>query len=156
MALGPYSTYLPTAVSHLLRLPDDHCTSLCEYCRVVDYVILTMQSYAFFLPTIVRSLGYTSMKAQLLTAPPNLLGYICVLIFTRLSDKVSMRAPFMIAGGLLVAVGYTMLLASDVPRVKYGATFVIGAGLYPCSPLVRTISCQSRCSFTYTCRHLHG
>ncbi|OQV02768.1 hypothetical protein CLAIMM_07910 [Cladophialophora immunda] len=98
-------------------------------------IVVSLYSYALFLPTIVHSLGYTSTTAQLLTAPPNLLGFICVLIATRLSDKASMRAPFMIAGGLLVAVGYSMLLASDAPGVKYGATFIIGAGLYPSSPL---------------------
>ncbi|KIY00313.1 uncharacterized protein Z520_03998 [Fonsecaea multimorphosa CBS 102226] len=98
-------------------------------------IIVPLYSYALFLPTIVHSLGYTSTTAQLLTAPPNVLGFISVLIVTRLSDRASMRAPFMIAGGLLVAIGYSMLLASDAPGVKYCATFFIASGLYPCSPL---------------------
>ncbi|OAL25824.1 hypothetical protein AYO20_10379 [Fonsecaea nubica] len=98
-------------------------------------IIVPLYAYALFLPTIVHSLGYTSTIAQLLTAPPNVLGFFSVLLVTRLSDKAGMRAPFMVAGGILVATGYSMLLGSDLPGVKYGATFVIAIGLYPASPL---------------------
>jgi hypothetical protein len=47
-----------------------------------------------------------------------------------------MRGPFMIAGCTLAIGGYIMLIASNKAAVKYAGTFLIAAGIFPCSPLV--------------------
>ena len=68
--------------------------------------MLTVKLYR----TIISSLGYSSVKAQLFTVPPNMGGFFMVIIGTYLSDKIKMRGPIMIVGCLLAIIGYIMLL----------------------------------------------
>jgi MFS family permease len=99
-------------------------------------IITPIYSYSLFLPTIIKALGYTSVKAQLFTVPPNFLAFFSVLLVGHFSDRYRMRGPFMIAGCTLAIGGYIMLIASNKAAVKYGGTFLIAAGIFPCSPLV--------------------
>jgi MFS family permease len=99
-------------------------------------IITPIYSFSLFLPTIIKSLGYTSIKAQLFTVPPNLLAFFSVLLAGHFSDRYRMRGPFMLAGCVLAICGYIMLIASELPGVRYGGTFLVAAGIFPCSPLV--------------------
>lgn len=78
--------------------------------------LLTVTTYR----TIIRSLGYSSVKAQLFTVPPNMGGFFMVIIGTYVSDKIKMRGPIMIVGCLLAVIGYIMLLVPARPIVHYG------------------------------------
>ncbi|KAE9985322.1 hypothetical protein EG328_007575 [Venturia inaequalis] len=99
-------------------------------------IITPIYSYSLFLPTIIKSLGYTSVRAQLFTVPPNILAFFSVILVSHLSDKYRMRGPFIIAGCILAIGGYIMLIASTKASVQYGGTFLVAAGIFPCSPLV--------------------
>jgi MFS family permease len=99
-------------------------------------IITPIYSYSLFLPTIIKALGYTSVKAQLFTVPPNILAFFSVLLVTNLSDRYRMRGPFMIAGCAVAIGGYIMLIASTKASIQYGGTFLVAAGIFPCSPLV--------------------
>ncbi|KAL2053359.1 hypothetical protein ABVK25_006353 [Lepraria finkii] len=99
-------------------------------------IITPIYSFSLFLPTIISSLGYSSVKAQLFTVPPNMGGFFMVIIGTYLSDKIKMRGPIMIVGCLLAIIGYIMLLVPAHPLVHYGGTFFIAAGVFPSSPAV--------------------
>jgi hypothetical protein len=98
-------------------------------------IITPIYSFSLFLPTIIKSLGYTSIKAQLFTVPPNLLAFFTVLLVGHLSDKYRMRGPFLLVGCTLAICGYIMLITSSIPGVRYGGTFLVAAGIFPCSPL---------------------
>ena len=78
--------------------------------------MLTVKLYR----TIISSLGYSSVKAQLFTVPPNMGGFFMVIIGTYLSDKIKMRGPIMMVGCLLAIIGYIMLLVPAHPLVHYG------------------------------------
>lgn len=99
-------------------------------------IITPIYSYSLFLPTIIKGLGYTSVKAQLLTVPPNMGAFFSVLLTTWASDKVRMRGPFMLVGATIAVAGYIMLIATDDHLIRYGGTFLVAAGIFPCSPLV--------------------
>ena len=99
-------------------------------------IITPIYSYSLFLPTIIKGLGYTAIKAQLLTVPPYIGGFITVLLVGHFSDRFRVRGPFMLAGLVLAVSGYIILIASKRSNVQYGGTFLIAAGIYPCSPLV--------------------
>lgn len=73
-----------------------------------------------FLPTIISGLGYTNVVAQLFTVPPNVVGFLFVLIIAYASDRQKMRGPFLLLGSLLAIIGYVMLLAADRVSVRYG------------------------------------
>ncbi|OCK84018.1 MFS general substrate transporter [Lepidopterella palustris CBS 459.81] len=99
-------------------------------------IITPIYSFSLFLPTIIKSLGYTAVKAQLLTVPPNMAAFFTVLIVGHYSDKLKVRGPFMLGGIMLAIIGYIILIASTHPLTRYGGTFFVGAGIFPCSPLI--------------------
>lgn len=94
------------------------------------------QSFSLFLPTIIKALGYTSTVAQLFTVPPNMCSFFVVLITAWYSDRIKMRAPFMIAGCLVAIAGYAMLLGSEKNAVRYAGTFFVACGVFQGSPMV--------------------
>ncbi|KAF2205832.1 MFS general substrate transporter [Delitschia confertaspora ATCC 74209] len=99
-------------------------------------IITPIYSFSLFLPTIIKSLGYTSIYAQLLTVPPNVCAFLTVLITGYFSDRLRLRGVPMIIGASIAIIGYIMLIASSRPLVRYGGTFFVAAGIFPCSPLV--------------------
>ena len=68
-------------------------------------IITPIYSFSLFLPTIIRSLGYTAVKAQLLTVPPNMGAFFVVLLVGYVSDKWQSRGPLMLVGVVLAIVG---------------------------------------------------
>ncbi|KAK5715981.1 hypothetical protein LTR15_009806 [Elasticomyces elasticus] len=99
-------------------------------------ILVPIYSFSLFLPSIIAGLGYKAVHAQLLTVPPNFLAFLCVLASSYMSDRIKMRGPMIVLGTVLAAIGYIMQLASDKPNIKYGGTFFVAAGAFPCSPLV--------------------
>jgi hypothetical protein len=99
-------------------------------------IITPIYSYSLFLPTIISGMGYTSVHANLLTVPPNILAVLTVLATGYASDRYKQRGTFMLAGLTLAAAGYIMLLATPNVHIQYGGTFLVAAGIFPCSPLV--------------------
>lgn len=104
---------------------------------IVFFAIITpIYSFSLFLPTIIRSMGYGRVTAQLFTVPPNIVAFFVVLLTGWGSDKLQMRGPLMLIGCTVAIVGYIMLIASDRSSIQYGGTFLVAAGIFPCSPLV--------------------
>lgn len=99
-------------------------------------ILIPIYSYSLFLPSIIEGLGYSNVTAQLFTVPPNFLAFLVVIVTSFISDKIKMRGPLILAGFTIAAVGYIMQLASSLPGVRYGGTFLIAAGAFPCSPLI--------------------
>lgn len=99
-------------------------------------IITPIYSFSLFLPTIIKTLGYTSVKAQLYTVPPNIAGFFSVLLVGHFSDKLKVRGPFMMGGATVAIIGYIMQIASAEPLTRYGGTFFVAVGVFPCGPLV--------------------
>ncbi|KAL8652230.1 MAG: hypothetical protein Q9210_002808 [Variospora velana] len=97
-------------------------------------IITPIYSFSLFLPSIISSLGYNSVKAQLFTVPPNMAGFFAVILCTFLSDRIKARGPIMIGCCSLAIIGYIMLLVKTRPLVHYGGTFLVAAGVFPSSP----------------------
>ncbi|TLS21292.1 uncharacterized protein PpBr36_10305 [Pyricularia pennisetigena] len=100
------------------------------------FLLVPLYSFSLFLPTIIFGMGYTSTTAQLLTAPPNMTGFVSVIVCSYLSDRFKVRGPLIAGGTVLGIIGYTMLLASERNPVKYAGTFFIGLGVFQCSALM--------------------
>lgn len=89
------------------------------------------------MPTIITGLGYrNTTTAQLFTVPPNMAAFLVVLLASLLSDKIKARGPIMAASCLLAIAGYIMLLAAEREQVRYGGTFLVAVGVYPCSAMI--------------------
>lgn len=92
---------------------------------------------AFFIPTIIKELGYTSSSAQLRSAAVNLTSVGCMLLIAYATDKLRNRYFATILGPTIASIGYIMLLAQGhlSPSVKYFATFLITCGAYTAQPV---------------------
>lgn len=94
---------------------------------------------SLFCPTIIKNLGYTSTKAQLMTAPIYIVAAICSINIDAISDKVRLRLPFLIFNYTCMLVGYIMCVAINPklhPDAVLGALYVIAFGMYSAFPLV--------------------
>ncbi|KZT66076.1 MFS general substrate transporter [Daedalea quercina L-15889] len=97
------------------------------------FIVVPLASFAVFLPTIIVGLGYSSVDAQLLSVPPNIIGSLCTVIAGIVSDKAGVRGPFILASALLSLTGYVILLATETPIVGYVGTLIASCGLTPAS-----------------------
>jgi hypothetical protein len=111
-----------------LRDPKSWLTSFNQIC-----VNICSFGFSTFLPTIIKGFGFDSVKTQLLTVPVYIWASAFYLVIANLSDRVRMRAVFMVPLCLVSAVGYAMLLGVDVHArgPLYFATFVCVTG-YVC------------------------
>jgi len=87
---------------------------------------ITVQSLAFFLPTIVKTIFplETTVRQQLYTTPPYLLGIVLTAGLSFISWRIDRRQIFVTGSVPLVMIGYAMFLGSTNPRVRYAATFL--------------------------------
>ena len=94
---------------------------------------LTLQGISTFLPTIINDIGYTSLQAQYLTIPCYLLGSIVYFTVATISDRVKRRGPFILFAGMFIMTGYSVLLGSKTPGVRYFACYLVlfGAPIIP-------------------------
>lgn len=86
-------------------------------------VDISLYGFTTFLPKIVSGLGYTSVKANLMTVPI----YMCALLFflgiAYLSDKIGLRGPFLAGPLLLLIIGYAILISVENLKVRFFACF---------------------------------
>ena len=93
----------------------------------------------FTMPTITKSMGYTSSQAQLLTIPPYVAGAISAICLAKLADHFQWRMPFIFGPMTSVLVGFCILLpladniANQIPACYIGV-MLICIGQYPTNP----------------------
>ncbi|KAG8689981.1 hypothetical protein FRC11_014564 [Ceratobasidium sp. 423] len=70
---------------------------------------VALSSISVFLPTIIRTLGYTNAKAQLMSVPPYACAGVIMLIAAKMSDRLRLRGPFVAGSLALSGAGYIIL-----------------------------------------------
>lgn len=110
------------------------------YAYSIMYISIAQPLYslALFTPSIILGLGYTNASANLLTIPPYALGFLVCVGSAFISDRYSMRSPFLIFFMGLVAVAYIILLCNVAVGVKYFCLFLAVAGVSPSIALAIT------------------
>ncbi|KAG8715178.1 hypothetical protein FRC09_016846 [Ceratobasidium sp. 395] len=103
------------------------------YAYMLIFIACTTPTYSMslFLPTIIKNMGYTAEKAQLLSVPPYILACILTVIVGVTADRFKTRGRFMVVFFLIAMVGFAMLMASIKPAVQYTAVFIAAAGTFP-------------------------
>ncbi|PGH11312.1 hypothetical protein AJ79_04928 [Helicocarpus griseus UAMH5409] len=82
-------------------------------------------SLPLFVPTIISEMGaFTSIQSNGLSAPPYILCFLAIIATSHLSDRLSLRGPFVAASGLIAAVGYICLATSTTVAVRYFGLFL--------------------------------
>lgn len=71
----------------------------------------------FTMPSITKSMGFTSSQAQLMTIPPYVAGAASALFMSKMSDKLQWRMPFVVGPMTIILVGFC-ILAPLAPNIK--------------------------------------
>ncbi|CZR66961.1 related to putative tartrate transporter [Phialocephala subalpina] len=98
-------------------------------------------SVSNFLPQIIAQLGYSTVKTNLYTVAPNVVGAFCVVCVAFSSDYWGDRSIHLAATLGTTAIGFVVLACVDVPNhlhVGYFACFLLCAGGFITSPLLST------------------
>lgn len=109
--------------------------------KVYVHMMITIAVYtsnysiSLFLPTIIRTLGYTNETAQLMTVPPYIFACITCITGGIMGDRARQRGVFMIGFDLVSIVGLVMLIATKNLHVKYAAVFLVAGGFFPMVPM---------------------
>ncbi|OJJ06611.1 hypothetical protein ASPVEDRAFT_45962 [Aspergillus versicolor CBS 583.65] len=100
---------------------------------IMLFTCVTVQGLAFFAPTIVRTIypEKSTIQQQLQTVPPYIVGAFSTILVPYLSGRFNKRIGLFICTPILMMVGYIIFLATDNPRARYGATFLIAFGSFP-------------------------
>jgi len=98
---------------------------------------LTLGSVSGFLPTIVKSLGYSNAQAQLYSVPPYAVALVWMTLVSALSDRMKSRGIFVALVFAISSVGWIILLTVVTNNhARYFATFCIVIGGYAAIPLI--------------------
>ena len=91
----------------------------------------SLYAFALFLPSIIKELGYTSTKANLLSVPPYTAAAVLTILVGWYADRTKSRGFCNIFVSPLAIIGFVLLIVTEQPRVKYAATFLAALGIYP-------------------------
>lgn len=84
-----------------------------------------------FLPSILEAMGYTSIKAQGLAAPPYLVSFLCCIGAAIVSDKWSSRSAAIIIFSSLATAGYLLLTLTQSTAARYAGIWLATCGVFP-------------------------
>ncbi|KAL8804913.1 MAG: hypothetical protein Q9223_005537 [Gallowayella weberi] len=94
-------------------------------------------SFAYFAPTIVRTLGYSPVRTQLHTVPPTAAALALCLIMAYLSDRTRLRFPFVGFGLALVIAGLAILLrVHHFFPAQYAGLCLVAMGAFSAGPII--------------------
>ncbi|EJD52982.1 MFS general substrate transporter [Auricularia subglabra TFB-10046 SS5] len=92
---------------------------------------ISLASVTAFLPTIIKTFGFTNADAQLLTVPPYACAAIVLCSLSYLSDRLQSRGLVMASSTMLSGIGYLILLVVQTNiHARYFAVFCVTSGTY--------------------------
>lgn len=91
---------------------------------------ILLYGFSTFLPSIIQSMGYTSLQAQYLTIPVYIIGGGSFLALSFASDRLTLRSPFLVCANLVGIVGYALILSPVSNAVKFFGTFLCAVAVY--------------------------
>lgn len=113
-----------------------HNTDLFFYSMYMG-ALTTGYATSFFIPTIIKDMGYTSAESQLRAIPIFVVATATALMVAFGTDRLKHRYSFIVAGALVGIVGYAILLNMTrvTVEVRYFAAFLITIGGYMAQPV---------------------
>lgn len=91
---------------------------------------LTTFGLTVFLPIIIETMGFTSVRVQLMTVPIYFLTAFVFFVCARLSDRFRLRSPFIIGACVTTCIGIAIVLGSQVNGVRYFGVYILCMGIY--------------------------
>lgn len=91
---------------------------------------LTVFSISTFIPSIIRGMGFTSYRTQLLTIPIYALAAIAYYVVATISDRIGIRGFFVSGACVVIIVGYAILIGADSLGARYFGCILTGLFMY--------------------------
>jgi sugar phosphate permease len=91
---------------------------------------ILLYGFSTFLPSIITSMGFSSLDAQYLTIPVYILGGLSFLALAFVSDRLCVRGPFVAFANVFGIVGYILILCPTPNAVKFFGTFLCAVAVY--------------------------
>ena len=86
---------------------------------------------AYFTPTIVQTLGYSTIQVQLHSVPPFAAALGLCVVMAYFSDRLKLRLPFILFGDILLIAGIAILLhGSSQFSVNYAGICLVAMGSF--------------------------
>ncbi|KAI5868143.1 MFS general substrate transporter [Durotheca rogersii] len=113
------------------------------FCGNVSY-----SSLPIFLPALLQDMGFTSINAQGLSAPPSFAAFVSALVTTWIADRTKQRCLIIFAAAIVGATGYIVLATVESVAVRYFATFLASAGVFSTIPNILGLTLNNQGSDT--------
>lgn len=112
-----------------------------------------LYAFSLFIPTIIKAINpqYSSTVANLLTVPPYAAAAILTVTIGFIADRTRARGWCNILTSLLAIAGFSMLLGSQDPGVKYAGVFLGALGI--CESSIHTYLFEAKLNIV--CRSYH-
>ena len=96
-----------------------------------------LDGYAYFAPTIIRSLGHSPIKTQLYSVPPWVVSFGTSMIIAVFSDWFRKRYVFIVIALAMTLIGHAILISiHNNVDAMYAALFLTVAGTFSAMPVV--------------------
>ena len=92
---------------------------------------VSFSSLPVFLPTILEDMGFTSINAQGLTAPPYFVSFLITILTTWMADRLRQRGLIIAVLSIIGGIGYIVLATVQTQGVQYFAVFLAASGVFP-------------------------
>ncbi|CED83264.1 Permease of the major facilitator superfamily [Phaffia rhodozyma] len=106
------------------------------YVGMIIYAGVDGPLYAFslFTPSIIKELGYTAVKANLISVPVYVFACILTVAVGFSADRTKKRGVYNLICLSAGMAGYIILIVSRKPALSYFAIYLAAAGIYPLIP----------------------
>ncbi|EIN11672.1 MFS general substrate transporter [Punctularia strigosozonata HHB-11173 SS5] len=116
--------------------------ALCDYKLylfiVIQHCNLLSQTFTYFYPTIVSSLGYNKTQTLLLTAPPWFAAFLASLLVTAHAAHTNERCFHVVVPMLASAVGNIIMVSTLNTAARFVAMFLLPMGALPAFQMILT------------------
>jgi hypothetical protein len=92
---------------------------------------VAFSSLPVFLPTILTDMGFSSVNAQGLSAPPYFVSFITVIATTYWADRTQQRGLMIAVLTAIGGIGYVILATTTSVGARYFGVFLAAAGIFP-------------------------
>lgn len=92
----------------------------------------------FALPSILLSMGFKDVTAQLLTIPPYFASVIACLIISYMSDRTKLRVPYLVGCSFIEMLGFIGMAFAPTVVTKYIFAIITTTAAYASVPTCKS------------------
>jgi predicted MFS family arabinose efflux permease len=97
---------------------------------------LPVSAFGYFMPLIVKGMGYRGVDASLMSVSPFVVGACGLFLFVYLSDRLKERSIVVASSMVLAVIGLIVMYTSEKPKLRYAFIHVCLAGAFTAGPLI--------------------